>query len=419
MQANGQRALGERIFAYVDSLATFSESPQQLTRRSLTREHAGAMQQVGTWMEGAGMASRTDAIGNIIGRYEADRPDRPTLLLGSHLDTVRNAGRFDGMLGVVTPIVCVEQLHRAGERLPFAVEVIGFADEEGVRFQSTLLGSRALAGTLDPDVLERRDADGVSVAEALAELGLNPQALVEARRAPQELLGFVEVHIEQGPVLEREGLPVGVVTAIAGASRFQVTVQGQAGHAGTVPMAMRHDALAAAAEAMVAIEGCCAGHDSVVATVGRIAAEPGAVNVIPGRVEFSLDVRAGEDALRAAVIARIDDSLAAIAHRRGVRICSERTHEAASCRCSDWLSERLSRAVSDCGFPVRRLASGAGHDAMAMAAVTDVAMLFVRCEGGISHHPDEAMTVEDAGTAAGVMLELLRGLGGARDGELR
>lgn len=408
--ADRRRLLGERVFEMVDALAAFSERPDRLVRRSFTPQHARAVEQVGRWMEGAGMTVRSDGIGNVVGRYEGGRPGRPALALGSHLDTVSDAGRYDGMLGVAVPLACVEALHRAGERLPFAVEVIGFADEEGLRFGSTLLGSRAVAGTLDPAVLERTDGDGVSIAAALGSFGLDPSGVARARRARGDLLGFVEVHIEQGPVLEREGLPVGVVTAIAGATRFAVRVEGLAGHAGTVPMSLRRDALAAAAEAVVGVEACCAGAAGVVGTVGRIDVEPGAANVIPGRATFSLDVRAADDADRAAAVGRIEAMLHSVAARRGVSVALERTHEAGSCRCSEWLSDRLAAAVAAAGLPVRRLPSGAGHDAMAMAALTDVAMLFVRCAGGVSHHPDEAMTADDAGTAAAVVLDLLRRL---------
>lgn len=410
MASTSAPALGDRVFACLDALAQLSEQPDALTRRALTAPHRAAIALVAGWMKEAGMRVRTDPIGNVIGRYEGARPGLPALLLGSHLDTVRDAGRYDGALGVVVPIVCVQELARAGERLPFAIEVVGFCDEEGVRFGSTLLGSRALAGTLDLHVLERRDADGISLAEALTAMGLDPAALAQARRAARDLLGFVEVHIEQGPVLEREGLALGVVSAIAGATRLQVTVTGMAGHAGTVPMGLRRDALAAAAEAILAVEACCRGHDGVVGTVGQIEARPGAVNVIAGATSFSVDVRAGDDAQRAAALARIQAAFDAIATRRAVRIETERTHEADACPCSDWLSARLAAAIAARDLPVRRLPSGAGHDAMAMAALTDVAMLFVRCAGGISHHPDEAMSRHDAQVAAAVVLDLLRAL---------
>jgi allantoate deiminase len=407
------RELGRQIVARVHTLCEHSEQPHAVTRRCFTTQHRAVLDQLGEWMAECGMSVRLDAAGNLVGRYEAgsaaSRP-APILLLGSHLDTVRDAGRYDGLLGVVLPLSCVGHLHRHGLRLPFALEVVGFCDEEGVRFQSTLLGSRAMAGTLSTSVLEVVDEDGVSLAQAMREFGLDPARIGEAARSRENLLGYVEVHIEQGPVLEAEGLPVGVVTAIAGASRFSVRVTGMAGHAGTVPMSLRQDALCAAAEAVLAVERCCAQEPELVGTVGRMTVEPGAVNVIPGEVVFSLDLRAGDDALRARALRGIREAWHGIAQRRGVRIDLTPTHDNDSSRCDDALSEVLACAVRAQGLALRRLPSGAGHDAMAMAELCPAAMLFVRCEKGISHHPLEAMTAEDAGVAAEVVLRFLHAL---------
>ncbi|NIR31907.1 MAG: allantoate amidohydrolase [Gammaproteobacteria bacterium] len=395
--------------ARVDALAACSESPRALTRRYLTPEHRCANARVSEWMRAAGMRVHIDAVGNVVGRYEASSPGAPALVAGSHLDTVRDAGRYDGMLGVVLPVACIGELHRRGERLPFAVEVVGFGDEEGVRFESTLLGSRAVAGTLDPALLGATDTEGMTLAQALREFGLDPARIGEAARRPQDVLGYLEVHIEQGPVLEAEGLPVGIVTTIAGATRLAVTLTGRAGHAGTVPMSMRRDALAASAAAVVAVERRCRAEEGLVGTVGRLEVHPGAVNVIPGEVRFTVDVRSADDARRAAAAADIIAAIEDIARERGVACAVRELHVHPSCTCSPWLASQLEAAVAAEGLTVRRLPSGAGHDAMALAALTDVAMLFVRCKEGVSHHPAESITTEDAAVAARVFLSLLRG----------
>lgn len=403
---NQNTPTGARILEYIDQLAEISESADNLTRVSFSAEHKRANALVAQWMTAAGMSTRTDAIGNIIGRYEGEK-EGPALMIGSHLDTVRNGGRFDGMLGVVAPIVCIEQLHKHNRRLPFAVEVIGFCDEEGVRFPSTLLGSRAIAGSLDQAVLQECDAANISIAEAIRQFGCDPQAIDTVKRRPQDLIGFIEIHIEQGPILEREGLPVGLVTAISGASRYRIAVSGKAGHAGTVPMGMRKDALAAAAESILEIERICTTLPDIVGTVGMINALPGAGNVIPGDVEFSLDLRSGKDNNRKDAQAQIFESLAAIAKRREVNIQPQLTYEATSTDCDERLSRQLAVAIENSGYRLHTLPSGAGHDAMAMADITPVAMLFVRCKDGISHHPDESITGEDANAAATVLLNLL------------
>ena len=315
--------LGDLIVRRIDELAKISETPEHLARIFLTEQHRAAADLLLSWMREAGMSAHLDAIGNVCGRYEGERPGLPCLMLGSHYDTVRDAGKWDGPLGVITAIACVADLHRRGKRLPFAVEVTGFADEEGVRFASTLLGSRAVAGTFDESVLNARDRAGVSMAEALKKFGLDPKHVGAAARTRRELLGYVELHIEQGPVLEQKNLAVGVVTAIAGATRLAAKLTGMAGHAGTVPMALRRDALAGAAECIVAIEEFCKTDQAgLVGTVGYIDAAPGATNVIPGRVSFTLDIRAPADAHRKNAVADIVRRIEAIAKRRGNWRCS-------------------------------------------------------------------------------------------------
>jgi len=390
-----------RILERIETLARITEQADGLTRVYLSPQHAEANRLVGSWMREAGLEVHVDAAGNLVGRREGDRPGLPCLMLGSHLDSVRNAGRYDGMLGVLTAIECVEAL---GDRpLPFAIEVVGFGDEEGVRFQATMLGSRAIAGTFDPTLLDLQDAAGVSLRAALAAFGLDPAAIGSAARRREDVLAYVEYHIEQGPVLEAEGLPVGVVTAINGQQRFRVQIDGMAGHSGTVPMRLRQDALAAAAECVLAAERIATGVPDAVATVGQLAPSPGATNVIAGRAVFSLDVRSPRDADRTAVAAAILAECRAIAARRRVTIDIVQTHELASCGCAGWLQAQLSAAIAADGHRVVALPSGAGHDAMAMVALTDVAMLFLRCRDGISHHPAESITAEDAATGARVL----------------
>jgi allantoate deiminase len=400
-------SFGSALMARLDELATFSDDPARLTRHYLSPAHCHAMRQVADWMRAAGMGARIDAVGNVIGRYEGRRAGAPAVLVGSHIDTVTDAGKYDGTLGVLAGIAAVEALHRAGERLPVAIEVIAFGDEEGVRFPTTLTGSRALAGTLDPRALEACDAAGVSVRGALAAAGCVGAVAGCARRA-EDTVGYVELHIEQGPVLEAEGLPLGVVSAINGATRWRVAVRGEAGHAGTVPMALRRDALAAAAEMVLAVEREGRATEDLVATVGQIEARPGAVNVVPGEARFTLDFRAPSDAVRTAAAAVLEATFAGIAERRGVEVTIDRYHEAAAVGCDPALSEQLAAAVGRAGIAPRRLPSGAGHDAMALAALCPIAMLFVRCKGGISHHPAEAISAEDADLAVRVLLDLLR-----------
>src|SRR5215475_1446797 len=274
-------SLGEEIVGRINQLAAISETGEHLARLFLTTEHRAAAELILGWMRSAGMAAHLDAIGNVCARYEGERPGLPCLMLGSHYDTVRDAGRWDGPLGVLTAISCVADLNRRGKRLPFAIEVTGFADEEGVRYASTLLGSRAIAGTFDEGVLNARDRDGIAMRDALIQFGLDPDCIGAAARTRRELLAYLELHIEQGPVLEAEGLPVGVVTAIAGATRMAARLAGMAGHAGTVPMPLRRDALAGAAECIGAIEQFCRSDDGgLVGTVGYVHAMPGATNVI-------------------------------------------------------------------------------------------------------------------------------------------
>ncbi len=339
-------------------------------------------------------------LGNVVGRLKA-AADAPVLLTGSHYDTVRNAGKYDGRLGIVLPIAVAAALKRDGVQLPFTLEIIAFAEEEGVRFGSTYLGSSALAGRFDGSALDRKDETGATLADALGTSGADPATISALARDPAKLLGYVEVHIEQGPVLLDAGLPLGVVTAIAGNVRRLVTVTGTAGHAGTVPMTLRRDAAAAAAEMILAVERRCATAPGLVGTVGRVEVPNGAVNVIPGSCRFSLDIRAGEDAIRDAAVADVEAEHRAIAARRGVGIEITELLRGPAAPCAPAMRHRLAASISRLGEKPRELPSGAGHDAAMFASVTPTGMLFVRCgNGGISHNPLETMTADDAGLAA-------------------
>jgi len=400
--------LGDEIVGRIDRLAAISETPANLTRIFLTAEHRAAAELILSWMRDAGMRAHLDAIGNVCGRYEGERPGLPCLMLGSHYDTVRDAGKWDGPLGLITAISCVADLHRRGRRLPFAIEVTGFADEEGVRYASTLLGSRAVAGTFDQRVLGTKDSAGISMRDALIQFGLDPDRIGAAARIRGELLAYVELHIEQGPVLETGNLPVGVVTAIAGATRLAAKLTGMAGHAGTVPMALRRDALAGAAECIARIEELCRSDEGgLVGTVGYIHATPGATNVIPGQVHFTMDIRAPTDAHRKRAVTDIVRDVEAIAKRRNLALQVDVTHENRTVPCAPWLKAQVAEAVAAENYPVFELPSGAGHDGMAMVDIADVAMLFVRCRGGISHHPDEHVDVGDVDAGARVLLRLI------------
>ena len=397
----------QSILERCDALARCSEAQDKLTRVYLSTEMRAANELVQGWMREAGMAVHIDAIGNVCGRYQGATPGLPALLLGSHLDTVRDAGKYDGMLGVVSAIECVAVLHAQGKRPPFAIEIIGFADEEGVRFGSTLIGSRAVAGTFKAETLDAADASRVTLRDALREYGLDPDRVNEAARRRDDVLAFVELHIEQGPVLESLDLPVGVVTAINGATRFQIEIEGVAGHAGTVPMHLRHDALTAAAECVLAIEQRCRTEADLVGTVGKLETLPGAINVIPGKVRFTLDVRAPADAQRRKAAEDITNALRAICDKREVKLSMTILHENTIAGCAPWLMQQLDTAVAGAGIQVHRLPSGAGHDGMAMQALCDIGMLFVRCKAGISHNPAESVTAQDVEAGARVLLSFI------------
>jgi N-carbamoyl-L-amino-acid hydrolase len=389
-------------------LAQFSETPDGLTCTYLSPAHQAAAAQLRDWMHAAGLVAQIDAVGNAVGRYPSAARGAKTLIVGSHYDTVVNAGRFDGRLGVLTALAVAEYLIGSGRPLPFHLDVIGFAEEEGVRFAAPYLGSSAIAGRFDAAVLQRSDKNGVKLGSLLQEQGVGIGDIRRLARPPETLRGYLEVHIEQGPVLLDKNLPVGIVTAIAGSARFHIAVRGTAGHAGTVPMSLRHDAAAAAAEIVLAVERRCSGAATLVGTVGQLAVPHGSINVIPGACELSLDLRAGDDGVRGDAIADILAATQSIAARRGVTVAISEIGSHPAVPCSRAMQAALAEAVARTGIAPFHLASGAGHDAAMFGGLTEIGMLFVRCgNGGVSHSPLETVTVEDVDIAARVLLDVL------------
>jgi len=396
-----------------DELAGYSSLPHGLIERVyLSPEHAAVNALAAGWMRDAGMDTWQDAAGNQCGRLEGATPGLPALLLGSHLDTVPSAGRYDGILGVLTAIAVVERITASGRSLPFALEVVAFGDEEGTRFGTALLGSRALAGTWLDAWWELTDEAGTTLHDAFTAFGLDPAAVTAAARTSNDFVGYLETHIEQGPVLEDNDLALGIVSSIAGARRFVITITGKAGHSGT-PWTHRRDALAGASEAIVAIERLARDAD-LIATVGHLEVFPDAVNVIAGRAEFSLDLRGRFDADRDSAWQRIEALLDEICAARGLHVAVHQTHAAPAAHCSDRLRGVIAAGIraadvraaddgaangSDDGPAPLELLSMAGHDAMAVAHLTEIGMLFVRCAGGVSHHPDESVTEADVARA--------------------
>jgi allantoate deiminase/N-carbamoyl-L-amino-acid hydrolase len=397
-----EEPFGTHILAMAERLAHLSEQPDALVCSYLTPTHLATASLIRDWMLGAGLQVEVDAVGNVIGCWPA-ADSQSTLLTGSHYDTVVDAGKFDGRLGILLPVAVIAQLRRAGTRLPYNLKIVAFSEEEGVRFKSTFLGSRALAGQFDFRLLESLDSDGVTLRQAMTTAGLDPEAIPAAALDRSGLLGYVEVHIEQGPVLLNESLPLGVVTSIAGSIRSLVSITGLAGHAGTVPMHLRRDAAAAAAELVLAVEKHCSDTPGLVGTVGQLEVPSGAMNVIPGRCELSVDIRADRDEVRDAAVAAVMSESERIAARRAVDIRWRRMLEVGSVPCAPKMQQLWAESIQRVTHQsaARRLPSGAGHDAMVMGSIADMGMLFVRCgNGGISHHPDETLSAQDAEIAA-------------------
>lgn len=390
--------LGNQVWDCAELLAQHSDVDDALTVTYLTPAHIACQQQLVRWMKDCGFDEvEIDAVGNVVGVYHGSTPDSPRLLTGSHFDTVRNGGKYDGRLGIFVPMVCVRQLHLQQKRMPFGIEVIGFAEEEGQRYKATFLGSGAVIGRFDHSWLDQRDADGITMRDAMATAGLDPKRIAWMERHPSRYLGFVEVHIEQGPVLNEIDLPLGVVTSINGSVRMLGEMIGTASHAGTTPMDRRRDAAAAVAELVLFVERGAQQVPNLVGTVGMLEVPAGSINVVPGRCKFSLDIRATTDEVRDAMVHDVLAEVRAITERRGLHCMLEETLRAPAAPSAPEWQQRWERAVESLGLPVHRMPSGAGHDAMKMHEVMPQAMLFVRGgNSGISHNPLETITSDDA-----------------------
>ncbi|USH04726.1 allantoate amidohydrolase [Grimontia kaedaensis] len=401
--------LGQRAQEYLKQLADCSASEIGVTRFPFTSEHKRANALLKDWMQEAGLSVHMDDAGTLIGRYDAGN-DAPTLLMGSHQDSVKQGGAYDGIMGIVLPIVALDYLNRQGRKLPYSVEVLAFADEEGVRFPTALVGPRALAGTLDESVIDRKDKEGTSLRTALSGFGLEPDKISQLKRNSENILGFIETHIEQGPVLEHEGLPLGVVSAICGIERHHLTFTGQAAHAGTVPMHLRKDALTAAAAITIEAEKLAIKLPDLLATVGQLDVTPNVPNAVPGRVSMVIELRSPVDEVREKAGEMLQAFAKETAQLRGLGCEITRTYSQQATECDHSLQLALAHAIASTNNQVYHLPSGATHDASAMADLTRVAMLFVRCKKGISHNPAEYASDQDMGLAIEALIELMSDL---------
>ncbi len=403
----GKRAQAEKTIARCRKLASFTEEPGRITRTFLSPPMRECHREIASWVEPLGARVQIDAAGNFRAYYGAAERNAPRLLIGSHLDTVPDAGAFDGVMGVVLGVTLVDRLR--GERLPFGIEVVGFSEEEGVRFNTPFIGSRALMGTLDDEILARQDAHGISVREAIENFGLKPNEIPQAR-LQHDVLGYIEFHIEQGPVLEELDLPLGVVEGLAGQTKMEFVFSGRANHAGTTPMHLRRDAVAAAAEWITSVERQAQRVPGLVATVGAVEAKPGATNVIAGEARASLDVRHRADDGRAGAVETIVRLAEQIAVRRGLSVRYEMKASQPAVAMDARLVGEIEEAIRRSGCEPHRLVGGAGHDAMILAAKVPAAMIFVRTPGGISHSPEESVRVEDVEKAIEAGAHLLERL---------
>jgi allantoate deiminase len=404
--------LAEEVIARCRKLATFSEDAGGTRRTFLSAPLRDCHREVSLWMKPLGMTVSVDAVGNLRGIYPGASPGAPRILIGSHLDSVPNAGAFDGILGVVIAIGLVESLD--GQKLPFGIEVVGFSEEEGVRFGVPFIGSRALVGRVDEELLRRKDANGISIRKAIQDFGLNPNEISRAVLS-DDCLGYFEFHIEQGPVLESLGRPLGVVEAIVGQNRLEFVFSGQANHAGTTPMNLRHDALAAAAEWIVAVETLAQRAPGLVATVGFVEAKPGATNVITGAARATLDIRHASDRVRTESLDELIRQAESIAARRGLTVTWKTLLAQNAVAMDPFMTEQIEKAVQKSGCEPHRMASGAGHDAMILAEKVPAAMIFLRSPGGISHDPSESVHLDDVAKALECGRHLLMQLAASRE----
>jgi allantoate deiminase len=413
VQTTGSFAkLAEEVLARCRRLASFSEDTCGTRRTFLSPPMKDCHREVSSWMKPLGMNVSVDAVGNLRGVYPGASSGAPRILIGSHLDTVPNAGAFDGILGVVLAVGLVESLEQS--KLPFAIEVIGFSEEEGVRFGVPFIGSRALVGRVDQELLDRRDQHGISVRKAIQNFRLNPEKISDAQLR-DDVLGYLEFHIEQGPVLENLNRPLGVVKAIVGQNRLEFTFSGHANHAGTTPMHLRHDALAAAAEWVVAVESTARQTAEMVATVGFVEARPGATNVIPGEARATLDIRHASDKLRAQTLDDLIRRAQAIAAKRGVSVEWHTLLAQNAVEMDSFLIAQIEQAVRSSGCQPHRMPSGAGHDAMILAEKVPSALIFLRTPGGISHDPAESVHLDDVAKALDCGFQLLTQLASSQE----
>jgi allantoate deiminase len=392
------------IIARCREIAAFTQVPGETTRLFLTPPMHEVHSLVRGWMEDLGMTVHVDAIGNMRGLWPGTDLTAPRFLIGSHLDTVPNAGAFDGILGVVLGLAVVEELQ--GKHLPFGIEILAFSEEEGVRYAKPFLGSLAFTGKLGEDALNRTDRNGITMRQAIQDYGLDPTQLPAAVLS-DNAFAYLEFHIEQGPILERENIPLGVVEALVGQTRMELIFTGHANHSGTTPMSLRHDAMVAAADWIVALEEYASAQEGLVATVGKMEVLPGAANIIPGRVIASFDVRHPNDAIRTVAVDAMTKLAEAAAARRGVKVAMQLQLEHTVVRLDPHLVSLLHKAATRAGFPARSMTSGAGHDAMILAPLVPSVMLFLRSPGGLSHHPDENVLPEDVEAALATAMEFL------------
>jgi beta-ureidopropionase / N-carbamoyl-L-amino-acid hydrolase len=411
-----QPAIGNDVWDWHETLAQYSDpgfkEKNQLTVTYLTQAHQDCAAYISKTMRDCGFDSvEMDAVGNVVGIYNASKdigPDAKTLLTGSHYDTVRNAGKYDGRLGIFAPMACVRELYRQGKRMPFNIEVVGFAEEEGQRYKATFLGSGALVGDFKPEWLDQKDADGIAMRDAMAQAGHDISKILQIKRDATRYLGFVEIHIEQGPVLNEQNIPLGIVTSINGSVRYRCETMGLACHAGTTPMGQRSDAAVAAAELALFVEKRAAQDGDSVGTIGMLSVPNGSINVVPGRCEFSLDLRAPHNAQRDALACDVLAEFKAICARRGVNFMVEETMRAAAAPSAPPWQDRWEQAVHALGVPIYKMPSGAGHDAMKLHEAMPQAMLFVRGQNsGISHNPLESTTSDDIQLAVDAFSHLI------------
>jgi allantoate deiminase len=406
------KTVARQVVARCQTLARFSEDAGSLRRTFLSPPMRDCHREIARWLAPLAVSASLDAVGNLRIVYPAKQLDAPRLLIGSHLDTVPNAGAYDGVLGVVLGIALLEALD--SRKLPFAIEVVGFSEEEGVRFGTPFIGSRALVGSLDEEVLNRQDSHAISVRRAIEDFGLNPAEIVQAT-IPEDVLGYVEFHIEQGPLLDSMGQSLGVVEAIAGQSRLDLTFLGHANHAGTTPMNLRYDAVAAAAEWITLVERQAHGTSGLVATVGTILASPGAVNVIAGEARLSLDVRHRDDEARTTAVAHLIGQAEQIAVRRQLKLRWKKLLDQRAVSMNPFLVRQISQAARQAGCEACQMVSGAGHDAMILAGRVPSGMIFLRSPGGVSHDPEESVDVGDVAKAVDCGLHLLEQLASSSD----